>query len=62
MCSFFSYEQSVDRVDEMAILRDSYQLLTTMDRTWMYQTCTEWGFMFSTNYGRNMYEDTFSVK
>jgi len=60
-CTFISYDVEVFQ-REQAILKDFftywYQGTT---RSWIYQQCTEWGLMLSTNYGRNMYEDSFSI-
>jgi len=59
-CGTFDYDKEV-MMDEFAVIRDYAQLYYQFDRTWMYQACTEWGFMVSANYGRNMFEDTTNV-
>jgi pimeloyl-ACP methyl ester carboxylesterase len=31
------------------------------DRIWMFQTCTMWGYQISTDYGRNIFEDSLPI-
>jgi len=30
-------------------------------RLWMFQTCTEWGYQISSDYGRNIFEDSMPI-
>jgi len=60
-CTYFSYDHEAEN-NELAILRRWWDEFLAADRPWMYLLCNEWGFMASTNYGRNIWEDTLPVK
>ena len=53
-CYFMNY-------DMQTFYREQATWMWSM-RNWLYQQCTEWGFMFSVNYGKNIYEDSLAVK
>jgi len=60
-CDFVSYDRHVFYYEQTQ-LNDPEKFMINDLRAWTYQTCTEWGYMISDNYGRNIFEDTYPVK
>jgi len=59
-CDFVSYDRHVFYYEQAALI-DPMNFLGMDMRVWTYQMCTEWGYMISDNYGRNIFEDTMPV-
>jgi len=60
-CDFVSYDRHVYYY-EQPMLDDPFDFLGMDTRVWTYHMCTEWGYMISNNYGRNIFQDTMPVK
>jgi len=59
-CEWYSYDEHVFWLEQVD-LEDPTTYKYQDKRTWFYQMCTEWGHMFSDNFGRNIFEDTYPV-
>jgi len=60
-CEWYSYDEHVYFL-EQTDLENPTEYKYQDKRTWFYQQCTEWGQMFSDNYGRSIFEDAYPVK
>jgi hypothetical protein len=56
-CNFIDYDLQAWMKEDASDWDDWWT-----DRVWYYQQCTEWGFLISVNYGRNIFMDSISVK
>jgi len=52
-CWYVSYDET------LWILQDPYW--GGSDRVWIFQTCSMWGYQISTDYGRNIFEDSLPI-
>jgi len=64
-CDYISYDGTIAYLQETTYdFWDSYAgwyYGYAEDRIWLWQTCTTWGYQISTDYGRNIFEDSLPI-